>query len=111
MADMSWQPSKLTRAQMEGRRLTGGRLLKAGKLSQSGIATKRGVSRATVNAWNKQLQDGGLRHLRRRIACGRPPRLTHAQRNELLRVLKRGALAFGFETDRWTLPRIQKVIT
>ena len=37
-----------------------------------------------------------------RRACGRPARLTRAQRKELLRVLKCGALAFGFETDRWT---------
>lgn len=110
MAGMSWQPSALTREQMEERRRTGGRLLKAGKLSQSGIATQLGVSRATVSVWHQQMQDGGLRRLRRRRARGRPARLTHSQRKELLRVLKRGALAFGFETDRWTLPRIQKVI-
>jgi transposase len=110
MAGMSWQPSTLTREQMEERRLAGGRLLHAGRLSQSEIATKLGVSRATVSVWNKQLQNGGLRRLRRRLARGRPARLTPAQRQDLLRGLKRGALAFGFETDRWTLPRIQKII-
>lgn len=107
---MSWQPSALTRDQLEERRLAGGRLLKAGKLSQSAIAVKLGVSRATVSDWNKQLRAGGLPRLRRRPPPGRPSRLSREQGQDLLRLLKRGALASGFETDRWTLPRIQKVI-
>jgi transposase len=107
---MSWQPTDLTRDQMAERRLAGGRLLKQGKLSQSAIAAQLGVSRATVSDWNKQLQAGGLRRLRRRPTPGRAARLTSEQCKALLRGLKRGALAFGFETDRWTLPRIQKVI-
>jgi len=107
---MSWQPSTLTRDQMEERRLEGGRLLKAGNLSQSAIAKEVGVSRATVSVWNKQLQEGGLRRLRRRHPSGRPARLTAEQGKALLRYLKRGARAAGFETDRWTLPRIQKVM-
>ncbi len=107
---MSWQPSTLTREQMAERRRTGGRLLKAGKLSQTEIAEELGVARATVCIWNKQLQLGGLRQLRQRKATGRPPRLTSPQRKELRRLLKRGALAAGFETDRWTLQRIQQLI-
>lgn len=107
---MSWQPTNLTREQMEERRLAGGRLLQKGKLSQSAIAVKLGVSRATVSIWNKQLQEGGLRRLRQRPTPGRPARLTPERCKDLLRRLKRGALASGFETDRWTLPRIQKVI-
>ncbi len=107
---MSWQPSTLTRAQMAERRRTGGRLLKAGTLSQTEIADKLGVTRATVCVWKKQLQTGGLRRLRQRHATGRPSRLTPAQRQELCGQLKRGALAAGFETDRWTLQRIQQLI-
>jgi transposase len=41
---------------------------------------------------------------------GRPAKLTRAQQRELLRLLKRGALVVGFETDRWTGPRIQSLI-
>jgi transposase len=107
---MNWQPAILTREQMEERRLEGGRLLKAGKLSQTAIADKLGVSRATVSEWNKQLQVGGRRRLRRRKPMGRPSRLTLAQQKELRRLLKRGALAAGYETDRWTLQRIQALI-
>jgi putative transposase len=90
--------------------MEGARLLKAGHLSQATIARELGVSRATVSDWAKQRAAGGLRQLRRRPRLGRPAKLTRAQQRELLRSLKRGALAAGFETDRWTGPRIQNLI-
>ena len=107
---MSFRPLKLTPEQMEERRMEGARLLQEGRLPQAEIAWELGVSRATVNAWAKQLKVGGLRQLRRRPHSGRPAKLTRAQQRELLRLLKRGALAAGFETDRWTGPRIQSLI-
>lgn len=107
---MSWQPQTLTRAQMEERRLEGGRLLRAGKLSQSEIARQLGVTRATVQVWKKRLAEGGLRALRQRRAGGRRAKLTAMQKKELLRHLKRGAQQAGYPTDRWTLPRIAEVI-
>jgi transposase len=107
---MTWKPSALTREQIEERRLAGGRSLKAGKLSQAAIARRLGVSRMTVSDWAHQLQAGGLRQLRRHKASGRPPKLTRQQQHELKRHLKRGALAAGFPTDRWTLRRAQRLI-
>jgi transposase len=56
------------------------------------------------------MRSGGLRRLQRRKASGRPPRLTRQQRQSVVRILKRGALAAGFPTDRWTLARIQQGI-
>jgi transposase len=107
---MAWIPKKLTREQMEERRRLGGRWLKAGRVSKAEIARQLGVSRMTVLRWAQQMKSGGLRRLRRRTASGRPPRLTRPQRQRVWRILKRGALAAGFPTDRWTLARIQKVI-
>ena len=107
---MGWQPQTLTRGQMEERRLEGGRLLRAGKLSQAAIARELGVSRATVAAWNKRLQAGGMRQLRRRVPAGRPARLSAPQQKALLRLLKKGARRAGFPTERWTLTRVQQVI-
>jgi putative transposase len=107
---MVWKPKHLTREQIEERRLLGGRWLQAGKLSQAEIARRLGVSRATVSDWAKQLANGGLTQLRRRRSSGRPPKLTTAQQQSLLRQLKRGARAAGFATERWTLPRIRNVI-
>ena len=48
--------------------------------------------------------------LRRAPHFGRPERLTVAQRKELVRLLKEGALAAGFPTELWTLPRIAQLI-
>jgi transposase len=107
---MTWEPQHLTREQMEERRRTGAKLLRAGRLSQAEIARQLGVSRATVSDWSKRLADGGLRALRRRKAPGRPARLTPADEKELRRVLRRGAMAAGFPTDRWTMRRIGQVI-
>ncbi len=107
---MAWTPTQLTREQMEARRLAAAKLLRAGRWSQAEIGHQLGVSRATVSEWAKRLADGGLRALRRRKAPGRPARLTAVQQRALLRQLKRGALAAGFPTDRWTLRRIGQVI-
>jgi len=95
---------------MEERRKEGGRLLKAGKLSQAEIARRLGVSRATVSDWAKQVSAGGLRALRRRSAAGRPSRLTNQQKKRLVQILKQGARAAGFPTERWTMGRVQQMI-
>lgn len=95
---------------MEERRLEGGRRLKAGKLSQAEIARELGVSRTTVSTWAKRLQAGGLRQLHRRRGGGRSPKLTRPQECDLKRRLRRGALAMGFPTDRWTMQRVQLLI-
>lgn len=107
---MTWKPSTLTREQMEERRLEGGRLLKAGKLSQAEIARQLGVSRATVSAWAKTVKEEGITGLHRRKALGGVSKLTEAQKQKFKRLLDRGALACGFETDRWTLQRVAELI-
>ncbi len=103
-------PSRLTRQQMEGRRLEGARLLRKGRMSQSEVARRLGVSRMAVHRWAQQMRSGGLRLLRRRRPSGRPFRLSRSQRRRLSRLLRRGALAAGFDTDRWTLTRVHRVI-
>jgi transposase len=107
-----WRPQRLTSEQLEERRLEAGRLLRAGRLSQAEIARQLGVSRMAVSGWAERLRDSpwGLAALRNRPKSGRPPRLTTQQWQELLKILKKGAIRFGFETERWTLPRIREVI-
>lgn len=107
---MAWQPTHLTRAQMEERRLVAGRLLRAGRLTQAEIACELGVSRASVTRWRRRLACGGVRALRGRTAPGRASRLTAGQWRQLFRVLTRGAIAAGFETEQWTLPRIAALV-
>jgi transposase len=107
-----WRPRKLTSEQLEERRLEAGRLLRAGRLSQSEIARRLGVSRMAVSQWAKRLRVNphGFMTLRRRPKSGRPPRLTPPQWRQLLKILERGAIRSGFETERWTLARIRDVI-
>jgi len=107
-----WQPRRLTPEQLEERGLEAGRLLRAGRLSQAEIARQLGVSRMAVTRWAQRLQDGprGLAALKNRPKSGRPPRLTPQRWRELLKILKKGAIHSGFETERWTLPRIRDVI-
>jgi transposase len=95
---------------MEERRLEAARLLMQGQLSQAAIARQPGVTRMSVSDWNQRLTDAGRRGLKLQKATGRPARLTKEQCQALLKMLKRGALHVGFDTDRWTLNRIQQVI-
>src|SRR5688572_19589058 len=107
---MVWQPARLTRAQLEERRLAAGRLLRAKQLSEAEIARHVGVSRAAVTKWKQRLEQAGLDGLQQRRSSGRVSRLTEAQWGQLLQLLQRGALAAGFATERWTLRRIAGVI-
>ena len=107
---MTWRPSKLTREQMEERRLEGARLLKEGKLTKAEIARQLGVTRGSVSAWAKKLDVGSVRKLRLHKSSGRPSKLTAEVRKKLKRLLDRGALAAGFPTDRWTLVRVSELL-
>jgi putative transposase len=84
--------------------------LKAGQLSQAEIARQLGVSRATVSDWAKIIEVKGIRGLRRRKAAGSQSKLNQEQKKKLKRMLDRGALAYGFPTDRWTLVRVRQLI-
>jgi transposase len=107
---MVWQPKRWTAAQLEERRVAAAHLLRAGKLSQAEVARRLGVSEAAVTYWKQRWEAQGLRGLRRRSSPGRPSRLSEAQWRQLLRHLRRGAVAAGFDTERWTQRRIAAVV-
>jgi transposase len=88
--------------------LRAGRLLQRG-VAQAEVARRVGVTRTTVSQWNAQLEAGGMEALNSRPR-GRPSGLAEAQRRELMSALTRGALAEGFPTDLWTLPRVGQLI-
>lgn len=104
-----WRPVRLTPDQLEARRMEAVRLFQRTTLRPAEIARRLGVSRPTVCRWQQHLRDGGRRALRRRAHTGRPPQLTAATWRRLERVLQRGAVAAGFETERWTLRRVAAV--
>ena len=110
---MEWQPTTLSRQQQEERRLEGGRLLLEGRMSQADIARYLGVSAVAVTKWKQRLDanDGDLDALRSTAALGAEPRLSNEQWQQVKRMILEGASAAGFETERWTLPRIQTALT
>lgn len=95
--------------ELERRRRRGARLLEAG-IAQAEVARRVGVTRTSVSRWERLRQEGGADALKRPKRFGRPRRLSEAQCEELIEQLKVGALAAGFATELWTLPRIRTLI-
>ena len=92
-----------------------GRRFRAAVLSQMGwqqkhIALALGVTKGAVSLWLKRVKEGGIEGLRHRKPSGAPPKLTPAQRGQLLALLAQGAESFGFRGDLWTQPRIAQLI-
>lgn len=107
---MTWRPKKLTREQMAERRMEGVRLLEEGYNRQADIAGILGVSEAAVCVWAKKLHKYGKDGLKAKKASGRPSSLTAKDKAALLKKMKAGAGAAGFETERWTQARVQERI-
>jgi transposase len=95
--------------ELERRRKQGMRLLASG-VWPAEVARRVGVSRQSVLRWTKRHAEGGVAGLERPKRFGRPPKLEEAQRAELIKALKVGAMAAGFATELWTLPRIATLI-
>ena len=95
--------------ELERRRRRAVRLLDGG-VKQAEVARRVGVTRTSVSRWEKLRQEGGHEALRRPKRFGRPRRLSEAQCEELIEQLKAGALAAGFATELWTLPRMRTLI-
>src|SRR5664279_3010805 len=97
--------TKLTREQMEARRLLAGRLLLQGK-GVSEVAREVGAAKSSVSRWNAAMQQGGLTALHAKKAPGAKPRLTARQRERLARILLRGPRKSGYRNELWTCPRV-----
>src|SRR5579885_1835318 len=102
MVVSAWRPARLTAAQLAERRVAAAALLRRG-LTQAMIARHLGVSRASVSRWAAAVRRQGRAGLRARPRRGRPPRLGPRAWTHLVRMLNRGAVAAGFESERWTL--------
>jgi transposase len=93
---------------LQQRRLRAARLLEKGA-PQAEVARLLDVSRQSVSVWAKKLEAEGTEALKAN-PLGRPGSFDAAQRHELTRLLKRGALAAGFPNELWTLPRVGALI-
>jgi transposase len=94
----------------EARRMIAAELFGQGELRDSQIAALLEVSTRAVNKWHKAFREGGRQALRSSGPPGVPGLLDAWQCLQLRQVLRRGAKAYGFATDNWTLKRVRRVI-
>lgn len=95
---------------MTERRLRAAEYFSAGQMTQAAIARELQVSRQSVSRWCQQWQQGGTSALEGAGRAGRKPRLTGQQQQRLAAAIARGARAHGFDSDRWTLDRVNALI-
>lgn len=95
--------------ELQERRDRAAALFKEG-LSQSEVARRVGATTASVCRWHKAWKRKGSAGLVLLGRLGRRPELTDAQCAKLSQAMLEGALAHGFSTDLWTLPRIAQLI-
>ncbi len=73
-------------------------------------AQQVGVTPQSVRRWQRDTQRPKPKRQLQRRAPERPSRLTTAQQRHLLQALTRGAYAYGYAEDYWTLDRIGHLI-
>jgi transposase len=103
-----WAQRHRDTATLEERRLNGLALLRSG-VSQAEVARRLGVTPVAVFHWKCAAEEGGARALRAIPRSGRPPLVAREHQAALPDILAKGALAYGFSTDLWTIPRIVEV--
>lgn len=89
-----------------GRALT---LLKSG-LSLNEVARRIECAASSVMRWRDAWRRRGAEALKVRSSPGRPLKLKPVQRRRLVKVLLKGPLAHGYNTNVWTTARIATVI-
>ncbi len=78
--------------------------------SQQRIAEAVGVTQGAVSQWFKRFRDGGIEALRHHPAPGRRAALTDEQFAQVPALMARGAMAFGFKDDCWTIKRVAAML-
>ena len=103
-----WDQEHRDTATLEERRLKAVTLLRQG-VSGAETARRLSVSPQAVHKWKITLENGGTDALRAVPRSGRPTNVPREKLATLPAILARGALAYGFSTDLWTIPRILDV--
>ena len=98
-----------TARQLEARRTKAVSLLKRGHTYQA-VARIVQSSISSVVRWMQSFRRKGKAGLKPRPTPGRPPQLQRHQKEELIQLLKRGALAAGYPTEMWTTRRVAEQI-
>lgn len=100
---------KSQKSNVEVHRHKGVELYEAG-WGQKYIAQALGVTQGVISQWVKKVNEGGKDALKTKFSTGRPSCLTEEQKNQLPKLLEKGAEYYGFVGEIWTQERIAKVI-
>ncbi len=74
------------------------------------VADTFNVGRTTLFRWLRDYSTSGLDGLQRKAGSGRPRLLEDLDEDDLRRIVMFPASDFGYETDLWTVGRLQQVI-
>ncbi len=85
-------------------------LYESGKLTQQDVAKVFQVSQGLVSQMYARYRAQGDVGLTRKSAPGASTKLTAAQREQFGPLLDQGAVAHGFEGERWTRKRVRHLI-
>jgi transposase len=79
-------------------------------LSISEVAVAYGTNRSTIFRWVQRCEQEGKRGLMRRPGSGRPRKLAELTKGDWKNIVLKPASYYGYETDLWTVGRLQAVI-
>ena len=105
----AWRPHKLTRQQLQERRLHAQQLLEQGHRPRD-ITHSLGIASSTLRTWKQKLHQHGDDALHATVSTGRPRALNDEARHELRLLLRQGAKAHGYDDDTWTTLRVRDLI-
>ena len=71
------------------------------------VADAYGIDRTTLYRWVSRNKTMGLL---RKVGSGRPRLLEDLTKEELVRLVLKPAISYGYETDLWTIGRVHRVI-
>lgn len=94
---------------LERRRYKAMELLQAG-LTMNEVAHRLNTTVTSVFRWKSACKQGGKKALSTKPVPGRPRKLDDNECRRFLEILLRGAMAYGFPNELWTLKRMARVI-
>jgi transposase len=79
-------------------------------LSLHEVGRRLGCAPISVKRWRDEHIKHGEKGLKSKPVPGRPPKLTKKQKSRLTKILLKGAINSGYNTDIWTTSRIADII-
>jgi len=108
----AWKQENRDTKMLEERRRNAVQLMLDGSMRKTRLAESLDVSYTSIKNWWNAFEDNGnsLGALAPKKRTGRHPRMNRQQLRRLERMLLKGPMEFGFETDLWTTERVANLI-